>query len=629
MSPNEQSLARSQGASPAGGAAQLSRASILLFLALILAGGAFLRFRNITRFEPFITDEAAYHLEAQYLYTMARNAVESVRLKQMERRTGENLWTREQEARRFKEQVEGRPPWYARPGHIYLIALGMLLWGSDTVYLGALVSAFFGTVCILLVYGIGTRLYGSLTGLLAAALFAFSGYQVAYSHTGLTEQDALFFLLLAALLHIRSLDRPAPGRWKVLLGAGLALGCCFVVHYRMVNSILAFFVWEALFQRHEASATGRLNWKPRAGAVALLATGLAVPVVLTELPYYVLMMGVHMFFKAALPFQSYFEQLVTQFFVSLYTNLMSTQKAFSLLNLLTYPFLVLKIDGPVWPVAILCGLAVSLWRRSRQDLWVLVLFLVPFLTCTFLQPRARYACSFLAFGAILAASALSAPWPSRGPHTGSGLLRAAKIGFALLLLGVSAVYAYCQTYPRTSYGKALEFLRSRGTVKHISTYPVVSQVYGGVKNVPDEWPRDEEHLRELHAHGYRFLLVDAMKDIASLFFAEFGVEENPAFQKRLAVLQEVENKLEPVFVTENLHIAPVQNIFEVNHNFSKTLGYYRRIEQVPGIRRIRVYDLDELFGKAAARQGCTEPPDSEARQDEAPNAGAPPSGRKE
>ena len=617
MSQIERSPDRTTSAPPAEGAARPSRAMTLLLMALILAGGAFLRFYHITRFEPFITDEAAYHLEAKYLYSMAHSAVESLRLKQKERRTGENLWTREQEARRFTEQIDGRVPWYARPGHIYLIALGMLVWGPDTVYLGALVSAFFGTLCILLVYGIGACLYGPVTGLLAAALFAFSGYQVAYSHTGLTEQDALFFLLLAALVHVWGRDKPEARRWKYLLGAGLALGCCFVVHYRMVNSILAFFVWEALLQRYSTRAS-RLNWKRRAGALALLVVGLAVPVVLTEVPYYLLMLGVHMFFKTTLPFQTYFEQLLGQFFVSIYTNLMSTQKAFSLLNLLTYPFLMFKLEGPVWPVAILGGLVVTLWRRLREDLWVLVLFLVPFLTCTFLQPRARYACSFLAFGTLLVASTLAVPWPSRPPRSRAGILRAAKVGFAVLLLSVSAVYAYAQTVSKVSYGAAVDFMRAQGTVRHISTYPVVTQVYAGVKNVPDEWPRDEANLKELYEQGYRFLLIDALKDIASLFFAQFKVDENPAFQKRLAALDDMEVKLQPVFVTENLHITPIQNIFEVNHNFSKTIGYYRMIEQIPRIRKIRVYDLEQLYGRPAEENAEEKAPGPSELSEKAP-----------
>ncbi len=580
---------------------QPSRTVSLIILAIIILVGAWFRFSNITEYEPVITDEAAYHLEARYLYSLAENTVESLRLKQEERKTGENLWTREQEARRFREEIEGRVPWYSRPWHIYMIALAMTVWSPDTVWLGGLVSAVFGTLCILVVYALGARLHHRKAGLMAAALFSLSGYQVAYSHTGLTEQDSLFFLLLAGFFHFQGMDKPVRDRWKYLLLTGLPLGACFATHYRMLNSILAFFVWEAFFQPYETPTSWK-SWKRRSGSILILTGAMATPIILTEVPYYVITLAVHFTAKAALPFQTYFEQLLGQVIVSFYTNLMSTQGVFSLSNVFTYPFLLWKLDGPIWPVALLGALFVALWRKKKADTWMVVLFLVPFLTSTFLQPRARYACSFLAFGALLISSALTvrgdgSSWYDRKTtHLFKGLL-------AVVLLIVSAFCAYREAQPRVSYGHAMNFMQSQGTIKHISTYPVVTQVYAGVKQVPTKWPDSEEELRELYEEGHRFVLIDALKDLAFLYFGAFSLlEDNPVLQQRLDLFTRLEKEMEPVFSTDNLHILPIQSIFEVNHNFSMSLGIYRKLEEYPTVKIIRVYDLRERYEGTGSRE---------------------------
>lgn len=568
----------------------------LLLLLLTLLIGAWFRFHHISRYEPFIADEAAYHLEARFLYSLCANSLDVLKLKREERKTGENLVTREQITRLFQEELEGKKPWYARPLQVYLIALAMWIAGPDTVYLGGFVSALFGTLCIPLVYMLGARLFRPGIGLLAAALFSLSGYQVTYCHTGLTEQVTLFFVLLAGLMHLRSLQGPSANRWKWLFSTGLALGLCFVTHYRMLTSILAFFVWEAFFQSYPEAKNRREGFKKKSSAVVILAAGIALPVVLTEVPYYLLTLAFHMFLKATLPFQTYFEQLLVQGFVSFYTNLASTQKAFSLSNLLTYPYLLWKLSGPFWPPVLFGALVAAVWRKRRADLWTLVLFLVPFLLCTFFQPRARYACSFLPFGTLLMASMLAGGAREDRARSRDRTIRwlGGALVTALLLSGL--FYAHRASQPRTSYGNAVHFLRSQETMKHISTHPIVSQVYAGVKQVPDDWPPPEEdQLRRLYKQGYRFLIIESLKDAASFFFQQFGVTENPEFVMRLNLLNRIEEDLEPVFITENLHVTPIRNLFEVNHNFLKTLEYYEQMKKIPNIQTIRVYDLEDLY----------------------------------
>ena len=562
-----------------------------LLLAILLAG-SFLRFRNMTAYEPFIADEGAYHLEARYLYSLVQNAWESLHLKQQEQKTGENLWRRGDEARRFQENLEGRAPWYARPGHIYLLALSMAALGPDKVYLGGLVSSLFGTLCIPLVFGLTARLYHRGAGLAAAALFSFSGYQVAYCHSGLTEQDSLFFLLLAGMLHLASKREEATAsRSKFLFATGLSLGVAFVIHYRTLVILLAFLLWEAFLQ----PTTDKEKKRERVKGLLMLSFGAVVPICLTEIPYYLLTLLVHLFFKTTLPFPTYFEQLIGQFFVSIYTNLHSTQQDFSVANLLTYPFLLWKLEGPLWPLVLTVSVLVCLRRRKPSDQWAAFFFFVPFLLCTFLQPRARYACSFLAFGAVMMGSVLAAPdrRPFGSPRRGNLLL----LALLLPVLAMSSLHAFRAGNSRLSYRHAMDFILSQGSAKHLATYSLLSQVYVGVKNVPDPWPQSEEALRGLYEQGYRFIVIDLLKDVADLFLSPFNVENHPGYRDRLALLNRIEDSREPVYTVENLHVSPIQNIFEVNHNFWKTLSYYRTTQEIPRIRQIRVFDLREFFDR--------------------------------
>lgn len=143
----------------------------------------------------------------------------------------------------------------------------------------------------------------------------------------------------------------------------------------------------------------------------------------------------------------------------------------------------------------------------------------------------------------------------------------------------------------------MDFILSQGSAKHLATYSLLSQVYVGVKNVPDQWPQSEEALRGLYEQGYRFIVIDLLKDVADLFLSQFNIENHPGYRDRLALLNRIEDSLEPVYTVENLHVSPIQNLFEVNHNFWKTLSYYQTTQEIPRIRQIRVFDLKELFDR--------------------------------
>jgi len=582
--------------SPAAGTI-VKKTSILLLLAIVAAGAA-LRFSNISEVEPFLADEAAYVLEARYIYSLLSAARESIRLKLQEKRTGQDLWKKEREKKRFTEDLEGKTPWYGRPGHLYLVCIAMAIAGPEKVYPGALVSAFFGTLCILLVFLLGQRLYGTGAGLIAAALFALSAVEVLYSRSFLTEEDSLFFFLLAVLCYLSNRKAPAERKWGSVAMCGLLLGVSFVVHYRMITYIFALWLLEVPFWLTKDLQA--LRYATLRSLV--LGVGLLTPIGLTELPYYAAMLFAHFALKTTLPFTTYVEQLVGQFLYLVSTYADSPVTGVAAVNFLTYPFLLWTLEGAAVTIALLAGMIgffVGLAkRRGLNEYLPAALFLVPWLSCTLFNPRTRYLSGFLPFGIVMAAACLQRflqhAFSSRGRL--GGWLLAAGLAAILVRGGTHALRA---AEPKVSYGQAIAFIHERGPKAHLATFPLISQVYSGVKNVPDLWPASEEELREVYAQGHRYLVVDFVKDVIDVVVGQFNLDKKgekfAAFRRRVDLIDRIESTLSPVYTCPNRHIGKLYNLFEVNQNFTRTIEYARQIRSSARATTIRVYDLEAYF----------------------------------
>jgi hypothetical protein len=568
----------------------------VLMLLAIVASGAVFRFHKLHTVEPFLADEAIYVLEARYLYSIVESAWHSMRLKAEEQKTGEDLWNREKEAERFTEHIEGKPPWFARPGHLYLVCLAMMIFGPDSLIVGPVVSAFFGTLCIPLIFLLGRKFYGNTAGLLGAAFFSLSGVQVIYSRSGLTEQDSLFFFLLALLFYVNDRAAQPERKWWSLILSGFFIGVSFVVHYRMVTYMVAIAVLELPFW---------LRWRREELLYALKRAAIllgfaSLPLVLTELPYYFVMLAVHMFLKARLPFQTYFEQLMGQAMYLVLTYKDAPNTGLRLDNFLTYPYLIWKMEGPAFAIGLIPAALVILWTRRKEDLLLTVLIVVPFLMCTLFNPRARYLSGFIPFLGLMIATAVQR---LREEDRFAGLRWARPVAAAavVLILAFGAVYSYRAAVPKTSYARSIDFIRTHqdGQPKHMASLTVVSQAFCGVKNVPSEWASSEEELRELYDQGYRYFIIDFVKDVIDRVMVMLNLPaKGPKFEKfkqRIDVMNRIEERTTPVFTCENLHLDEIYNVFEVNQHFSQTLQYLREIRNNPKARIIRVYDLKDYF----------------------------------
>ncbi len=571
------------------------RLTVLLLLAIVAAGAGF-RFYDIQKVEPFLADEAIYVLEARYLYSIVELSWKSLRLKAEENKTGKDLWKREKEAERFAEGVEGRPPWFARPGHLLLLCLAMMIFGPKSLIVGPVVSAFFGTLCIPLVFLLGRRLYGTSAGLLASAFFSLSGVQVLYSRSGLTEQDSLFFLLLALLFYLNDRAARPDRKWFSLILSGFFMGVSFVVHYRIVIYMVAVAVLEIpyWFRRERGALAYALQ------RAAVLLGFIALPILLTELPYYLVMLFVHMFLKAMLPFQTYVEQLIGQAIYLVLTYKVAPSTGLRLQNFLTYPFLIWKMAGPAVAVGLLPAALIVFRYRRKEDFVLAVLILVPFLMCTLFNPRARYLSGFLPFIGLMMGTAIQRLC-DEGRPSGLRWRRLVASVAVCLILGFGAYYSYRAALPKTSYAYAIDFVRTHqeGPPKHLATLTVVSQAFCGVKNVPSEWVSSEEELRAYYDQGYRYFIMDYVKDVIDAAMVMLNLPaKGPKFEKfkkRIDVMNRIEERTTPVFTCHNIHLDMIYNAFEVNQRFFQTLRFFREFRKHPEAQRIRVYDLKDFF----------------------------------
>lgn len=191
-----------------------ARSLNLLVLGAILSLAAILRFYALPQRGLIYWDEAKF-------------ALEGIRLE------AELRWLVGQHVVAFGGKAIGT----AKPSHALLIALSYALLGVHD-YSPLLLDAAAGVVGVALTYRIATVLFDPLVGLLSALFLAVSEYDIIYSRSALSENDAnALFLLGAAIWLGRSQhlwrgghqpSRAAP------LSAGLVLGLAFSTNYRLI-----------------------------------------------------------------------------------------------------------------------------------------------------------------------------------------------------------------------------------------------------------------------------------------------------------------------------------------------------------------------------------------------------------
>ncbi len=570
----------------------------LLLLAVVCGG--MLRFHQITDREPFISDEADYIGEAQFLKSAVCAVTDSARLFLEERRSGRDAWKKQEQAEAFQEALKGHPPVMARPGHVIFIALAMG-FVEDPIAAAPAASALFGTLSILLVFLLGRALYRPWVGALAAILLAVSPYHIWYSRSGFAEADTTFFLLLTVLLYVLGRKRSSP--WWMAL-TGLACGTGFVVHHRFVLFLGVLWFLEAF----AAVAKQGPGLRAQVERFCLLNLAFALPILSIEAVYHVALLA----FQAAgkvMPAPTYVTQLVLVSAYIRYNNLIPYRHFFEWRNFLTYPYLLWVIEGPIFFLFFAGGVANLLRRRGFAELVVGILLLGPILFYSFMNANARFISIVMPFYALAAGLVVveAVQWAAaRKANRAWAAVLAAGV-LILLQAGVGLQKTRALLEQRAGYRAAYEWIEaaSEGEARAISSYPHFGQLYLG-KEASATMPSTGEELRERYEEGYRYVvlvdfLLHYLKRLEAPALARLPVAK--AAQGSVDLAREIQRELEPVFVAPCSFCLSPLNILEINVQFGESLRFMETGD-AQGLGPIRVYDLKEYY------QGAAETPET-------------------
>ena len=100
---------------------------------------------------------------------------------------------------------------------------------------GAVAVTFWGVGCVFLVYEIGKAFYNARIGLIAAAVFALTPWQVVLSRSFLIDVPCLFFSLLCLLVGLWAVRQAS---LKLTLASGILFGFAFLTKFFAVFSLI-------------------------------------------------------------------------------------------------------------------------------------------------------------------------------------------------------------------------------------------------------------------------------------------------------------------------------------------------------------------------------------------------------
>ncbi|MGI9160781.1 MAG: glycosyltransferase family 39 protein [Saprospiraceae bacterium] len=134
---------------------------------------------------------------------------------------------------------------HQEPLYPYLIALTYKIVGEDPNRVYAWQMAL-GICTILLIYFTGLRLFGALSGLLAALVVLLSGPVMFFEVILLRTSITVFFTALLLYLFIRVVDKPD---WRNLILWGIAAGLALMCQSYLLLFLLTAWVWLAWLWR--------------------------------------------------------------------------------------------------------------------------------------------------------------------------------------------------------------------------------------------------------------------------------------------------------------------------------------------------------------------------------------------
>ena len=401
----------------------------------------------------------------------------------------------------------------AKPGFILPVFLGVLVAGPSEMTILA-ISAFAGIATVYLTGRIASMLFGVRAALLAMLFLGLSFTHLSYSRSGLSVSVSTLFLCLGWFGYLRSLSPSAAGGSSQalrLFWSGCAIGYAFTCHYNLFWIPLVFAGFFAF------EVNGHTPIRLIAGRFAMFCLGVIAPLVcfeaLTRLAQWMIVRSSTLSAAAAGRwgtghFMAYFEDLRFQ--------TLGQGHSFSWHDPLFYFRLIAQWEG----VGVLCALIVSLcwslWRLRNH--WTpgfiscLALAWIPIVIWSgFYYPVARTVGVAAPAMAILLAAMGDAVY-GWGARRFGATARVVGVAFIFLITLCSWRHVQPIMQMRSGMPEAVQFMRTHGSVKHLSSEFPLSRLYVGRTNVLDTWvsfsgKNAREVLQACDRDGYRFILM--------------------------------------------------------------------------------------------------------------------------
>jgi hypothetical protein len=257
----------------------------------------------------------------------------------------------------------------------------------SAIYLaGRALSVASGVACVWIVYRVGARLAGRTAGLAGALFLAVAPFAVRDAHYVKHDVPATLTVLVAWWACLR-LASAAPGRPRLrrVLTAGAASGLAFSTHYYTIFLALPLAAAVVLSARDRRSALRELGAAALASAAVFFALS---PFLLVDL-------------------RTAFADVAANRGIVVDRAMADRQGPFASAG--AYARMMVS-DAMGWPVFLLAIAGIPiLWRRSRRDALLLLLFPLGFLAfISNTVPATRYLNPVLPFAAIFAGATVAA-----------------------------------------------------------------------------------------------------------------------------------------------------------------------------------------------------------------------------
>jgi 4-amino-4-deoxy-L-arabinose transferase-like glycosyltransferase len=408
--------------------------------------------------------------------------------------------------------ASGQPPFYARPTHVVLQSLALLLLGHHA-WAGQAVAVLFGVASVVLVFALGRSMFGTAAGVASAVVLAVCPLHVLYSRTALSVIDgaALYYGGIYLWWRVRRAD--AWGLGGSFL-AGLVLGLAGTTQYPLwpltpVPAVLEFGL--------SGLTPAPRRWGRAAARSAALLIGVALPLLAWQ--------GVFVAFRQyavsrglGFGFSDYFGQLrVLSSHVA-----GSGATAVRITDPWFYVYSLTFVSGALSSLLLAFGLALFVLRsirRSPAHLAVLALLAGELAVFAVASSKAlRQIAIFLPAVSLVVGACWGEAWRLVGPRGGGRPWYVRALGAALAVVVVLAVADESRRVgpllgTTSAFEPAVSSVSAGSARRLWSTQPTITEFYARSPYATRLAPSNAAQLWTDADDGYRYVLIDPQSRI--------------------------------------------------------------------------------------------------------------------